>query len=105
MVTFPCLTMNDFRNADEAVAAFDWSGASSPATALVEAICDSTGALPTELPPLYESVDPEALDATLTGLADNSVAGRVQFTYGDYRVTMTSDCEAAIHERDPPAEA
>lgn len=97
--------MNDFGNGDDAVASFDWSGAPSPATALVEAICDATGARPTELPPLYESIDPEALDATLTDLADDSAAGRVEFTYDDYRVTMTADCEGRIAERDAAAEA
>lgn len=47
---------------------------------------------PAELqPPLYEVIDPEALDSLFTPRTDGSVrtGGEVQFTYRGYRIRVT----------------
>lgn len=97
--------MNEFMASGDAVASFTWAEESSAPTALVEAFCDATDARPTDLPPLYETIDPDAIDATLDSLAGDSHAGSVEFTYAGYRVTLTADGEGTIRERDGAAEA
>lgn len=52
---------------------------------------------PTALPPVYEAIDPDALEAVLTSLAANAPAesGTVEFAYDDHTVTVESS--GAIH--------
>ncbi|ADB59615.1 hypothetical protein Htur_0718 [Haloterrigena turkmenica DSM 5511] len=57
--------------------------------AVVTAIAAKRGVEPTELPPLYESIDPDALDAlfapTRTG---GPRRGRLEFTYDGHAVVV-----------------
>jgi len=57
-------------------------------TAVVEAVSASTGRPVTDLPPLYDAVDPDALDALFAG---RSVDGRVRFRYAGHVVEVRSD--------------
>lgn len=52
---------------------------------VIEAIADECGIDPLELPPLYDVVDPDALD---TLFRDPDVTGTVSFTYMDRRVSV-----------------
>ncbi len=60
---------------------------------IVEAVAESAGVDPLELPPLYETIDPEAIDA----LVADSEAGQssspdvIEFAYADYAVTVYGD--------------
>ena len=60
--------------------------------AIVTAIATKRDVEPTELPPLYESIDPDALDAlfapTRTG---GPRRGRLEFTYDGHDVVVECD--------------
>jgi hypothetical protein len=62
---------------------------------VVEAMASHTDADPVELPRLYESLDPDALEATVKTLAD----GEVSFQYAGHTVTV--DSGGAIKITDP----
>lgn len=66
--------------------------------AILDAVADATGRDPLELPPIYETVDPEALDALLGGstFADSSLA--VRFEYAGFVVIARSDGEVIVTE-------
>lgn len=67
---------------------FQHDGPGSVATTLVLAIAEIDGVDPTEMEPIYHSVDPDLLDA-LCG-SDRQMTGDVMFTYRGYRVTVDS---------------
>jgi len=57
-------------------------------TAVVEAVSASTGRPVSDLPPLYDAVDPDALDALF---ADRAADGWVRFRYADHVVEVRAD--------------
>lgn len=61
---------------------------------IVRTIADREGVDPTELPPLYEVIDPDALD----GLVDRNTGDRivVRFTYSGHVVTVETDDEPTV---------
>lgn len=66
----------------------------SPSLAVVETIASREDVDSAELDvPLYEAIDPDALDALLRNTADARGGGpvRIDFTYCGYRVTVASD--------------
>lgn len=67
----------------------------SPSERLVHAVAEQTNTDPLELPPLYESIDPEAIDALFTTLEDGYIefqyAGQVVRYDGDGAVHLTDD--------------
>lgn len=69
--------------------------ATLPSTAVVEAVAAREGAEPAEVPePLYESIDPDALDA----LVASAESGEVSFTYLGHRVTVDADGRVTLRE-------
>lgn len=58
-------------------------------TTIVIAIAEMEGVDPTEMEPLYGSVDPALLEAVCSD--EGQVTGDVVFTYRGYRVTVDSD--------------
>ena len=58
-------------------------------------VADATGSDALELPPLYGTVDPDALDALVDGTAN----GGVSFTYARHDVTVTTDGRISLDER------
>jgi len=68
----------------------DESAAQSPSEAVVEALADAKGVDPLELDPLYDAIDPDALDALFDGAADGRRQGRVEFRTAGYRVEVTA---------------
>ncbi|SEV98701.1 HalOD1 output domain-containing protein [Halobacterium jilantaiense] len=48
-----------------------------------------------DLPPLYDSIDPEKLDAVVQSLDD----GHLSFTYAGFAVKVTSDGDVALSRR------
>lgn len=60
---------------------------------IVRTVADREGVEPTEIPPLHDVVDPDALNAvfspTRRGTPRNS--GRVEFTYCGHEVVVRSD--------------
>lgn len=73
---------------------------------IVEAVARSNGVNPTELPSLYETIDPDALDALVTSHSDGKGKNdfSVQFTYADREVVVRSgedlDVRLPAAERD-----
>jgi len=60
--------------------------------AVVEAVADAENADPTELPPLFAAIDPDALDALFKPASEQTVVtGTVQFRYAGYDVTVHED--------------
>ncbi|SFR59804.1 HalOD1 output domain-containing protein [Halogeometricum limi] len=57
-------------------------------TAIVDAVSAASGISPLELPPLYDAIDPDAVDALFAGRGAN---GTLQFRYADYVVTLTGN--------------
>lgn len=53
-------------------AEYEFAGDGSPTEAIVEALAEAAGIDPIDLPPLYESVDPDALDQ-LFGARDDTI--------------------------------
>lgn len=56
----------------------------SPSEAIVTTIAAKETVTETALPPLYNQIDPDALDALVTGQSDDSI--QVSFTYSGYNV-------------------
>lgn len=65
--------------------------------AIVQEIASLEGVEPGDLPPLYETIDPEALNRTLKSLSDGE--GSFEFTYADYDVTVDSTGDVTVEPR------
>ena len=62
----------------------------SASMAVVRAVSNDTDTPPAELEPLYDVVDPEALDALVCGLEPGARREReIRFRYDDVNVTVT----------------
>lgn len=64
-------------------------GANVPvSTAVIEAISSLSGRSALDLPPMYSTIDPDALDALFE---DRLTDGNVTFRYADHLVTVHAD--------------
>lgn len=62
---------------------------------VVTAVAEAAGTDPFDLePPLYHSIDPEALDRLLSTGLD----GRIRFEYGGYTVTVQGDGTVSVDD-------
>lgn len=57
------------------------------AVRIVDAVAGRTDSDALDLPPLYDSVDPGALETLVDGMS----AGRISFRYAGFTVTVRSD--------------
>lgn len=74
-----------------------------PSMAVVEKIAALERTDPTELPPLYEAVDTEALDALVESATGSDATDlRVEFTYHGHQVIVTTD--GVVHVEPETAE-
>lgn len=62
----------------------------SPSMHILDEMAAHTGSDPLELPPLYEVIDPDALDV----LVSSTARGEVSFTYEGYQVTV--NCSGTV---------
>jgi hypothetical protein len=62
---------------------------------VVRAVARTTNRDQTELPLLYDSVDPEALNTLVSRMSD----GEVSFSYAGCEVTVTSDGTVRVEKR------
>lgn len=74
----------------------EWDRSEQPSVEILEAVADATDHEPTALPPLYRSVDPDALDALLTGGVQRAEPVHVSFAYDDVLVSVGSDGDLTI---------
>lgn len=78
-------------------AQYDWSSA-FPSTGVVETVSRAVGRDPKALEPLYESIDPDALDA-IVGSFDSQRPRddtTVSFVFADRRVTVSGSGEVLV---------
>jgi hypothetical protein len=89
---------DDSTDAEEPIRGrYDWS-ATAPSTAVVETVGDAVGCDPMRLPPLYDVVDPDALD-TLVRSTDTRGTDQhtsVSFRFADRQVTVRSTGELVV---------
>lgn len=87
-------------------AEFDWSKA-IPCTAIVETVAIAANREPTELDPLYEAVDPEALDTLIQSMETNSTVGdaTVTFAFDGHEVTVHRDGRVVVRSAEARAES
>ena len=73
--------------------------AGSLSTTVVTAVAKAADTDPTSLPPLYEAIDPDALDKLLGGGLGSSGSqdGYLTFTYADHSITVHADGEIVVH--------
>ncbi|QRV17800.1 hypothetical protein JMJ58_22475 (plasmid) [Haloterrigena salifodinae] len=90
--------MNILINADDSSTAvtsaitanWDADTDNTPVYAVVSAVAEAEGVDPVDLPPLYETIDPEALNDLLSSRDDSTVA-TVEFEYAGYAVTVRGE--------------
>ena len=65
---------------------------------VVLAVAEATGEDPIELPPLYDTVDPDALNELFDSDAPGAerVDGHVEFAYADCDVTVRADGRVTV---------
>lgn len=63
----------------------------SPSETVVQAVSSATGQDPMDLPFLYETVDPDALNRLLNASDDDSNSLCVSFEYADHYVAVEPD--------------
>lgn len=62
-----------------------------PSVRIVEAVAAETGRDPTDLPPLHDYVDSDAIDALLGDGASDDADLHLQFSYAGVEVTVHGD--------------
>ena len=86
--------MSDDRSTRPTVYQSEWTAGEPVGIFVVRAIGALSNETPTELPPLYEAVDPEAL----AGLVQSERARlvEVEFRYYGYLITVTSHGDISV---------
>ena len=81
----------------------DWECSEPLSTTVMKAVAEAIDEDPTEMDPLYERFDPDALDGLFRPRSNGTPpsGGHVSFTFKEHRVFIQSDGHIAIH---PPAE-
>lgn len=74
------------------------SSTTNPSTIIVESVAEATGREPTAIEPLYESIDPDALDALLRTKepSGNTDTVTVSFVFADRHVTVHGTGEIIV---------
>ncbi|WP_121822608.1 HalOD1 output domain-containing protein [Halostella salina] len=72
---------------------FEWSD-TSPSVAVAETVALAADSEPTLIDPLFEELDPGALDAVVR--SDGAAEPTVSFTVCEYEVTVSSDGEVVV---------
>lgn len=65
-----------------------------PSNAVIEAVAEAENADATDLSPVYDAIDPDALDALFTGRCP----GEVAFDYEGYTVIVREEAEVTVRE-------
>ncbi|USZ71652.1 HalOD1 output domain-containing protein [Natronosalvus halobius] len=76
----------------------DWASEESPSEEVVEAVAAATGSTPESIPPLYEVVDPEALDQLFapTGHGVSLRTGVIEFRFHGCDVTIATSGRTTV---------
>ncbi|WP_049889298.1 HalOD1 output domain-containing protein [Natronolimnohabitans innermongolicus] len=89
------------------LATFDPDTGEPASVTVVTAVASLSGVGPLELEPLYEAVDPDALDALVrhTHRVEDTGTHELWFSYEGYDVGVRSDGRVEIHDGTAPANA
>lgn len=79
---------------EDAAVDVDEDHAAEPSVRVVEAVADRTDADPTTMAPLYDAIDPDALDALVDSLGE----GYLGFEFAGCRVTVHADATVHVEE-------
>jgi len=73
---------------------------SQPSIAIVQAVAEVEDVSALDLPPLYETIDPESLDALFESLSSGTAAVSIEYAGYDVSITSTPDgfFSVEIHE-------
>lgn len=71
--------------------------------AVVERIANREGVDPLELSPLYEAIDPDALDSLTTPGGESGSRLQIEFSYHGYELRVTGEGVIHIEEHAVPA--
>jgi len=74
----------------------DWSGSKTLDSAVTCAISRATGVSVTELAPLYEYMDPDALHRFVASMRDRETETSITFQYEGHDVTIRGDGEILV---------
>jgi len=76
---------------------FDWNSREEPALTVINTVATVAGDDPTQLGPLSNTVDPDALNALWKPEQnENRSSSYVQFDYEDCRIRLTGDGKALV---------
>ncbi|AXR78200.1 HalOD1 output domain-containing protein [Natrarchaeobaculum sulfurireducens] len=76
---------------------YEFSENKTATAAIIDTVAAVTGTRPTELPPLYDAVDPEALDSLFESFEQRSSETlRVEFSYHGMTVVVRDGLEVSI---------
>lgn len=78
------------------IRSFDWTASDGPSRAVVSTVAEVTNTDVADLTVLYDTVDPDKLDAVLDHMDD----GRVEFDYHGFRVSLEATGNGTVHETD-----
>jgi hypothetical protein len=81
---------------------FQFDTGRKPSAAVIEAVATAEDADPSALPPLYDSVDPDALNRLFDGPSEKR-PGRLVFGYAGWDVFVGDDGVVAVCEPDSVA--
>ncbi|MFP8954288.1 HalOD1 output domain-containing protein [Natrialbaceae archaeon A-arb3/5] len=78
---------------------------------VIAAIAEKEGVDPTDIEPpeyqsLYDAINPEALDSLFAPRVDGTTRtnGRVEFTFCEYHISVTSDGNVVVRDEQPDHE-
>jgi hypothetical protein len=74
----------------------DWSGSETLDSAITCAISRATGVSVTDLEPLYEYMDPDALHEFVASMRDRETETSITFQYEGHDVTVREDGEILV---------
>lgn len=67
---------------------FDWTDHDSTSTAVIEAVCEVSDDDVTGMAPLYDVVDPDALDRLFSKPDDDAMPRSLEFSYNGHQVAV-----------------
>ncbi|GGN95927.1 MULTISPECIES: HalOD1 output domain-containing protein [Haloarcula] len=92
----------DNPDSDDSTARTEWDSVADLITSLLTAVADETGTRVSDLPPLNDFVDPDAMESLLT--SDRSETIQLSFNYTGVRVHIDSDGYLFVQQRTGPTE-
>lgn len=88
---------DDSRSESEPLVRTEYSSDAPPSEAIVRALAAASGAEPTDLEPLYDSIETDALDALLGDPVFGDGASLVvEFVTSGYRVVVRGDGHVSV---------